>query len=687
MVSSGKEKDVMIESEKVRHILYGGDYNPEQWPEESWSEDMRLLKEAGVNIVTLNVFSWASIQPDENTYDFDRLDRIMELVRENRMAVCMATGTGAHPAWMAKKYPEILRTEFGGQRRKFGGRHNSCPNSPIYRTFAKRLAEKLAQHYQDRDNIVSWHISNEFGGECYCENCERAFRQWLKKRYGTLDELNRRWYTSFWGHTFYDWEEIVPPDTRSEHIDEKRTMFQGITLDYKRFLSDSMLEAFRLEYEAVKAVIPDARITTNLMGFYPGLDYQKWADHMDFVSVDSYPANEDTYADVAMAHDLMRGLKQGKPFALMEQTPSVTNWLPYNALKRPGIMRLWSHEAMAHGADTVMFFQMKRSLGGCEKHHGAFIDHVGTGQTRVYREAAALGAELSALGGQLLGARTPAKIGMLFDWDNWWALTHSAGPSCELDYVQEWKRCYRALRERNYEVDIVSSRDDFSGYRILLAPVWYMVKGQDDEAVRRFVAEGGAFVTGFFSGIVQENDLAVTGGYPGKLRDILGIWVEECDALPHDVENSFVYQGVRYPARILCDLLHTEGAVQMDDSGYETDFYRGYPVLTKHSYGKGIAYYMATSSSDDFYRKFLEDICQEAGVQPVLRTPSGVEAASRVNQNGAFIWLLNHTEEPQEVCLPWEGLDVLAGSTPVNGTITILPRDVRILLCSAGCSF
>lgn len=669
----------MIEHEKVKKILYGGDYNPEQWPEETWPEDMRLLKRAGVNIVTLNVFSWAAVQPDEETYDFSRLDRIMELVEENGLLVCMATGTGAHPAWMARKYPEILRTDFGGRRRKFGGRQNSCPNSPVYRTFAGRLAGRLAEHYKDRDCIVSWHISNEFGGACYCENCERAFRAWLKARYGTLEALNRAWYTSFWSHTFYDWEEIVLPDTRSEHIDEKRTMFQGITLDYKRFLSDSLLEVYRLEYEAVKAVIPDAEITTNLMGFYQGLDYQKWAEYMDFIAVDSYPANEDSYADIAMAHDLMRGLKQGKPFSLMEQTPSVTNWLPYNALKRPGVMRLWSYEAAAHGADTVMFFQMKRGLGGCEKHHGAFIDHAGTGDTRVYREAEALGAELASLGDRLLGGRTPAEIGMIFDWDNWWALTHSAGPSCELDYLEEWKRCYRALRERNYDVDIVSTRDDFSGYRVLLAPVWYMVKDGDDEAVRRFTSDGGTFVTGFFSGIVQENDLAVPGGYPGKLRDILGIWVEECDALPRDAQNSFRYDGMRYPARILCDLLHLEGACRMDENGYESDFYRGFPVLTRNCFGKGKAYYMATSSSEDFYRSFLEDICREAGVEPVLGTPPGMEAASRVNEGGTWVFLLNHTDQLQEVVLPWKGEDILEGNRTVEGSLTVLPRDVRIL--------
>ena len=239
----------------VHEILYGGDYNPEQWPDEVWREDMRLLKKAHINEVTLNVFSWAALQPDEDTYDFSKLDKIMELVREHGLKVCMATSTGAHPAWMARKYPDILRTEADGRKRKFGGRHNSCPNSPTYRKYAQRLAEKLAERYQDYENIVAWHVSNEYGGACYCENCEKAFRRWLKRKYKTLDEVNRSFNTSFWGHTFYDWEDIVLPSGLSEHIvfdGVEKTMFQGISLDYMRFMSDSILDCFCLEYDAIK---------------------------------------------------------------------------------------------------------------------------------------------------------------------------------------------------------------------------------------------------------------------------------------------------------------------------------------------------------------------------------------------------------------------------------------------------
>ena len=289
-------------------IAFGGDYNPEQWDEATWEEDMHLFGLAHIDTVTLNVFSWAMLQPDESTYDFTKLDRIMELVKKNGLKVVLATSTGAHPAWMAHRYPEILRTEFNGMKRKFGGRHNSCPNSPVYRMYSARLAEKLAEHYKDYDNIVAWHISNEYGGECYCENCEKAFHVWLKKKYHTIEEVNRVWDTAFWGHTFYDWEEIVLPNLLSEHFAYERTMFQGISLDYRRFNSDSILECYRLEYEAVKRHTPDIPLTTNLMGFYKPLDYQKWAKYMDMVSWDNYPSNQDTPAQIALSHELMRGI-------------------------------------------------------------------------------------------------------------------------------------------------------------------------------------------------------------------------------------------------------------------------------------------------------------------------------------------------------------------------------------------
>lgn len=676
----------MIENDKVKKILYGGDYNPEQWPEETWEEDMRLLKLAHIDVVTLNVFSWASLQPEEDVYHFEKLDSIMEMVHQHGLKVCLATSTAVHPAWMARKYPDILRTEFNGMKRKFGGRHNSCPNSRTYRKYAPALAARLAERYRDYDNIVAWHISNEFGGVCYCENCERRFREWLKEKYRTIEEVNRVWDTAFWGHTFYDFDEIVTPNLLSEHFAPDRTTFQGISLDYRRFNSESILDCYRLEYDALHAVTPDIPITTNLMGTFPDLDYQMWAKYMDFISWDNYPANDTPIEETAMRHDLMRGLKQGKPFALMEQTPSVTNWLPYNALKRPGVMRLWSYQAVAHGADTVMFFQMRRSTGACEKYHGAVIDHVGHEHTRVFREIAELGAELEKIGSLTLGARTDAKAAILFDWDNWWAAGYSAGPSINLRYCDEILNYYKAFHNLNIPVDIIGVEDDLSGYALVAAPLLYMVKSGHDEKLRSFVQNGGHFLTTFFSGYVDEHDLVTVGGYPGRLRDILGIWVEEEDALPEDAANRFTYGGITYPAVLICDLLHTEGAESL--CSYEKDFYKGMPVLTRNRFGKGLAYYMAARSNADFYRRLIGDICREAGIEPIIgqltETPGLIEVTKRRNRNGTFLFFLNHDTEEHEIPLNCAGTDILTDTDyragdlmklNAKGTAIILVRE------------
>lgn len=668
----------MIESEKVKKILYGGDYNPEQWPEDVWEEDMRLFKLAHIDTVTLNVFSWAALQPDDDTYDFSKLDRIMETAKNNGLNVVLATSTAAHPAWMARKHPDILRTDFYGRKRKFGFRHNSCPNSPTYRKYAPALAGKLAERYRGYDNIVAWHISNEFGGECYCENCEKAFRDWLREKYGTIEKLNEAWDCAFWSHTMYDWDDIVLPNMLSEYFNEHSTVFQGIALDYKRFNSDSMLDCYRLERDAVKKHTPDIPVTTNLMGFYQPIDYQKWAKEMDFVSWDNYPEHDFRYTDVAMTHDLNRGLKSGKPFCLMEQTPSVSNWHPYNALKRPGVMRLLSYQAVAHGSDTVMFFQMRRSIGACEKYHGAVIDHAGHENTRVFREVAELGRELEAIGGQTLGARTRSDVAILFDWDNWWATSISAGPTRLLDYKKEAADLYKIINRKNITVDVIGMDEDFSKYRVLIAPVLYMTKGDVDERIRKFTAGGGTFVTTFFSGFTDERDIVITGGYPGRLSDILGIWVEEEDALPAGKTNSFTYGGKRYHASLLCDIIHTRGAESLCE--YESDFYAGCPAVTKNNFGRGKAYYLGTKADDDFIDVLFGEIFREDGVEPVTSSDPGVEATVRENENGRFLFLLNHTEEEAFASVPADGTDILSGCVyRAGGRVTLSPKDVAII--------
>lgn len=392
-----------------KKIPYGGDWNPEQWNSDIWQEDVKLFREAGIDLLSINVFGWTLLQPDEDTFDFTLLDEVFALLHAHGMRVCLGTGTAAHPAWMATRYPDILRVDELGRQRKFGNRHNSCPSSPTYRRFAPRLAGALAERYGAHPALALWHISNEYSGVCYCERCEVRFRAWLRARYGTLDALNHAWNARFWNQTITDWDEIVAPNALSVQAHERRTVMQGLSLDYLRFNSDNLLDTYLLEQRAIRVHQPHALITTNLMGTYRPLDYRRWAPHLDIIAWDSYPGPNDTPSSTALKHDLMRSLRGGQPFLLMEQTPSQTNWQAYNALKRPGVMRLQSYQAVAHGADAVMFFQMRRSPGAGEKFHGAVIEHHGRPDTRVFREVAALGAELQQLGDLTLGKRIAAR--------------------------------------------------------------------------------------------------------------------------------------------------------------------------------------------------------------------------------------------------------------------------------------
>ncbi|MGQ4668334.1 beta-galactosidase [Metabacillus halosaccharovorans] len=670
-------------SKKIPKMIYGGDYNPEQYDRETMLEDMRMFKKANIDFVRVNIFAWATSQKDEVTYDFTWLDEVIDTLHQHDIKVGIGTGTAAHPAWMAKKYPDILRTEFDGKRRKFGGRHNSCPNSPNYRKCASLFVEKLVDRYQNHPSVLLWNISNEWGGACYCDNCEKEFRVWLKKKYETLDKLNKAWNTSFWGHTFYDWDEIVVPNLLSEHFGERQTMFQGISLDYARFNSDSMLECHKIEYDMIKSVMPDSIVTTNIMGAYKPLDYQKWAKYMDVIAWDNYPGIDTPVSFTAMSHDLMRGLKDGEPFMLMEQTPSQQNWQAYNALKRPGVMRLWSYQAVAHGSDTVLFFQMRRSQGACEKFHGAVIEHVGHENTRVFREVAELGEELVDLSDTLLDSRVKSRVAIVFDWDNWWATEFSSGPSASLKYVDEVHKYYQAFFNQNIQVDMISVDTDLSQYDLVVAPVLYMVKQGYADKIENYVSNGGTFLTTFFSGIVDEHDLVTLGGYPGELRHVLGIWSEEIDALSPEHKNIIVIDKQlgnlkgEYSCNLLFDLIHSEGAEVL--ATYGEDFYKGMPVLTRNTFGKGQAWYVASSADDEFLQDLVSHLAEEKGFQAEFTAPAGVEITKRYKDGKCFLFVLNHTKEAVLVNIQnVKGINLLT-KEQVQETVEIPAHGVAII--------
>lgn len=632
-------------STHFKRILYGGDYNPNQWTKDIWQEDMRIFKDAHINTATINVFSWAKIQPSEHEYNFDELDEIVDMLSKENYDIVFATSTAALPGWMVRKYPEVMFTDYEGRQHKFGGRHNACPNSFVFKHYARELAYKLAERYADNPHVTCWHVSNEYGNECFCENCQKAFRVWLKDKYKTIDALNRAWNMEFWGHTVYDWDDVVPPNALSDGIGSEKTAFAGISIDYRRFYSDSQLACFKMERDAIKSVKPDAFVTTNLMGTFKGLDYFKWAKEMDVVSWDNYPSYDTPWSSIAMTHDLMRGLKD-EPFMLMEQTPSQQNWQKYNSLKRPGQMRAQSYQTLAHGADTIQFFQLRRSVGGCEKFHGAVIAHVGNENTRVFREVAQLGAELERFGDYTLGSRNEAEVGLIFDWDNYWALEYTSGPSEDLKYVDQIHQYYQYFYKKNIGVDMIPVDADFSKYKIVVAPVLYMVKDGMKEALENFVKNGGILITTFMSGIVGQSDNVYLGGYPGPLREMAGVWVEEIDALAPEQKNKAKFaDGSTATCGLLCDLMHLEGAKAL--ASYEEDFYAGMPAASKNTYGKGTTYYIATQFEEEGLAKILDQAVQEARVSSVIPEETGLEVVTRVSDTTRFYFVMNFTDEEQ----------------------------------------
>lgn len=652
-----------------KRILYGGDYNPNQWTRDIWDKDMEYFKDARINSATINVFSWAKIQPSEEEYNFAELDEIVDMLSRENYDIVLATSTAALPAWLCKKYPEVTRTDYYGRHHKFGQRHNACPNSTIYQKYAKALAEQIAKRYHDNEHVTCWHINNEYGGECYCENCEKAFRVWLKKKYKTISALNKAWNLEFWGHTVHDWDEVVAPNALADGMENgKDTAFAGISVDYRRFMSDSMLENFKMERDTIREYDKETPITTNLMGTYKGLDYFKWAKEMDIVSWDNYPSYNTPWSLTAMCHDLMRGLKDA-PFMLMEQTPSQQNWQPYNSLKKPGQMRAQSIQTLAHGADTIQFFQLRRSVGGCEKFHGAVISHAGTNQTRVFGEVKQLGEELERLGTSTLGSVNDSQVGIIFDWDNYWALEYTSGPTEDLTYVEQIHQYYKFFYDKNIGVSMIPFDADFSKYKVVVAPVLYMVKEGMKEALTEFVKNGGILITTFMSGIVDQSDNVHLGGYPGPLRDLAGVWVEEIDALAPEQSNTVTFaDGTEISCNLLCDVMHLEGAECL--ASYASDFYAGTPAVTRNTFGSGCTYYIGTNMNNDGIAKVLNMAIKEAGVASVIDEATELEVTCRKADNCSHYYILNFKDQVVEVPSCFAGCkNILTGKTVQAGTM------------------
>ncbi|MBT2442445.1 beta-galactosidase [Streptomyces sp. ISL-36] len=643
-------------------ILFGGDYNPEQWPEETWPEDVRLMKEAGVNSVTLGVFSWARIEPRPGAREFGWLDRLMDLMHENGIGVVLATPTSSPPPWMGRLHPETLPRDANGLTEWWGSRQHFSHSSPVYRRYAAALTEDLAARYGSHPALTMWHINNEYCTYDWGDEAARTFRTWLQRRYATLDALNTAWGAAFWSQGYASWDEILPP--RHAHYMKNPTH----VLDFKRYTSDMLLECYRAERDIVRRHTPHIPVTTNFMPFWTGQDAWAWAPEEDLVSVDIYPDPKDPHGGQynAMIGDMTRSQAGGGPWMVMEQAAGPVNWRGVNHPKPYGLNRLWSLQSVAHGADGLCYFQWRQSRQGAEKFHSGMVGHAGQ-QGRVFREVKEIGHELSLLGAEVAGRRVTADVAVLHDWNSWWAGEQDGRLSALVDYTEIVRAWHRALWEAHTTTDFAHPAHDLSAYRLVVVPHLYLLDDTAIENLLGYVRAGGTLVCGFLTGVADEDDRVRPGGIDPRLRELLGIatlhewWPLDAD----ERADCGDFHGTHWSE----ELTPAPGAETV--ASYKGGELDGLPAVLRN----GRAWYVSTLPEPTALRTLLTRIAHEAGVRPVLDgLPDGVEAVRR----GELLFLLNHQREEATVRIPGRHRDLLTGVV-VEGSLRLGRYGVAVL--------
>lgn len=662
------------------HFLHGADYNPEQWMDDKsvWDADMELMRQANCNEMSVGIFSWAKLEPREGEYDFSFLDEIIEKVAANGGKIILATPSGARPRWLAEKYPEVLRVGPDGVREHFRARHNHCFTSPAYREKVGQMNRQLARRYGNHPAVVAWHISNEYGGECRCPLCANAFRDYLRGKFGNdISKLNRAWWTTFWSKTFDSFDQIEPPGIHTE------TGIHGLNLEWRRFVTHQTMDFIENEVAPIRELSPHLPVTINMMYEFYDLNYYEVAKVIDIASWDSYPEwhnGDDAIIaqQTAFWHDLYRSLKD-RPFLLMESTPSLVNWKPYNKPKRPGMDVLSSLQAVAHGSDSVQYFQWRKSRGSSEKFHGAVVGHDGTGDTRVFRSVRETGRVLKQID-EICGTLTPARAAVVFDWENMWALDDCQGyANAGKKYMETCYSYHRFFWEKGIDCDIVSRQADLSRYALVVAPMLYMTEETTVENLRSYVAQGGTLLATYMLGTVDGNDLCWLGGIPaGTLKEVFGITAEEIDTLYPAERQHAVMDGREHELVDYCEVVHLRGAEAL--AVYTDGYYQDMPAVTSHAYGKGRAVYQACRDSGSLKEQVLCALIGDCGIASNVdmeRLPHGVTAHSRTDGEHTYLFVENYSDKPAgPIALRGTMLDMLSGEQ--TRECTLEPYGFRI---------
>lgn len=655
---------------RLEGIAYGGDYNPEQWPREVWDEDVRLMREAGVNLVSIGIFSWGLLEIREGEFDFGWLDDVIALLHANGIAVDLGTPTASPPAWFFAQYPDARAVTKDGVPLGFGARGMVSHSAPEYRAAIARIAGALAERYGDHPAVVLWHIHNEYGvpvGEDFSPHAVRTWQRWLQEKYGTIAGLNAAWGTAFWGQHYEEWDHVGAPATAPSTINPAQK------LDWARYTDAMLRECFRIEKDAIRRHAAQP-ITTNFMANqHHGVDLWAWADEVDIVSDDHYlwAADEEGEIGLAIAADLSRSVGGGKPWILMEHSTSAVNWQPRNVAKRPGEMARNSLSHFGRGADGILFFQWRAGRSGAEKFHSAMLPHAGV-ESRVFREVVDLGAKLGRLA-EVQGSRVEADVAVLWDFESFWAQDLEWRPSEDVSHDERIRAFYERLWRDDLTVDFALPGHDLSRYRLVVVPSQYLLTAADAANLTAYVAQGGTLVVSFFSAVVDENDAVHPGGYGAVLQDALGVRVEEHLPLRHGDVAGIRFGDEDFAADVWQeDLVVTTAEVR---AVYTDGPAGGRPAVTRHGHGEGVGWYISTRPDAEGLRAIMREVYADAGIA-VPGTPDGVETILRRGDAADYLVAINHGTD--EVSLTTSGTDLLT-QAEIRDTLVLPGGDVAVV--------
>lgn len=655
-------------------MLIGAAYYPEHWPKDRWSEDARLMEEAGLGVVRLAEFAWHRLEPKEGQYDFAWLDEVMEVLASRGIRVVMCTPSAAPTARHIARWPDLLPVLADGRRYPFGIRRHYCFRHAGYRDACRRMADAMARHFGRNKQVLGWQIDNEFGGidfgaMCYCPRCVQQWREWLRGRYGTLDALNEAWGTAFWSQEYSEWDQIVAPAEPVKHQNP------SLYLDWRRFTSEGVLEFQQIQTDALRPHVGRQWIATNLMGLFVELDYHALAAPLDLVGWDCYPLLMKTYSDVTIAHAAARGLKQ-KNFWVFEQQSGPHGWNTMSRAARPGEIRLWTYQSVACGADAVEYFRWRVATSGTEQYWHGILDHDARPGRR-YEEVKRTAGELARLADAIAGTEVRAAAALWHLYDAHWVIGFQ--PGCPgMDLWQEAARFERALGRRGVMYDVVGPPADLARYRILICPHAVILSPEHARALGAFAEAGGTLVLTARSGERTWSNRIVQTPRPGLLADLAGCRVAEYDMVAGErcVRLRMTDTGRQYDAFGWCDILEVEGADVV--ATYAADFYAGRPAATVHAVGKGRVYYIGASAEDAFYADLIGRLCEEQGVPMLGPLATGVEALERRGRGRRLLFLLNHNAAPASADVGVQGKDLLSGAR-LGPRVNLEPHGVRVL--------